>query len=190
MGQREPGLSDLKGLQHCCVCDMHAFYIKTDLCSLSVGRLCVHLYEGVQSLWVERLILPRKERLPCQLVKCCCSAAPGTLRACLKCPAELAAELAWQGRPWGKRFGAGFHLDLISITWWKKTVEENSWENDEESCLHALHTPTALRKIQNKNQTCWRSCCNKWMKDRVTVQFLIQNDSAKLFFNENPNKTA
>lgn len=148
MGQREPGLSDLKGLQHCCVCDMHAFYIKTDLCSLSVGRPCVHLYEGVQSLWVERLILPRKERLPCQLVKCCCSAAPGTLRACLKC-AVGAAELAWQGCPWGKRFGAGFHLDLISVTWGKKNSRRKQlrkWWGELLACT--LHTHSSQENTE------------------------------------------
>ena len=48
MGHREPALSDLKGLQHCCACNMQAFYIKTDLCSLSVGRPCVGLYGGVR----------------------------------------------------------------------------------------------------------------------------------------------
>lgn len=48
MGHREAGLSDLKGLQHCCACDMHTFYIKTDLCSFSVGRPCVRLYGGAQ----------------------------------------------------------------------------------------------------------------------------------------------
>lgn len=74
MGQREPGLSDLKGLQHCCVCDMHAFYIKTDLCSLSVGRPCVHLYEGVQSLSRETNFTKKgKATLPARevLLQCC-----------------------------------------------------------------------------------------------------------------------
>lgn len=123
MGHREAGLSDLKGLQHCCACDMHTLY-KNRSVQLFSGETLVYVCMEVLRFPCLETNFSKKGKATCQLVFPCCWAVlpPGTLEwACLKCPLG-AAELAWQVHPWGKRFGAGFHLDLQHLNLGVKTV--------------------------------------------------------------------